>query len=176
MAGQHLAFLPRNRSRSLRPNDTTDPEQIIIKVRSVSGKNLASIEMQAHDRCLLLKHRVSAALSVCTCKFDLSAGVDLMRSHLNLHRYRAIISSDNVVTLILQSLDVTATSITQLFQAHVCFKFMKEAGASAEHILQYLCDNSLAIDARALRNAGFSLSELVQACKKTRVCGMSSPR
>ena len=40
---------------------------------------------------------------------------------------------------------------------------MKEAGASAEDILQYLCDNNLDIDACAFRNAGFSLSELVQA-------------
>ena len=176
MAGQHVAFAPRNRSRSPRPNDTTDPEQMIIQVRSVSGKILASIETQAHDRCLLLKHRVSAALSICTCKFDLIAGVHLMRTHLNLHRYRAGISSDNVVTLVLQCLDVTATSITQLFQAHICFKCMKEAGASAEHILQYLCDNNLDIDARALRNAGFSLSELVQARKqKQKFAGCPSP-
>ncbi len=136
MAGQHVAFAPRNRSRSPRPDDTTAPEQMIIQVRSVSGKILACIEMQARDRCLLLKHNVSAALSICTCKFDLSAGVVVMRSGLNLHGYCARISPGNVVTLILKSLDVTTTSISQLFQAHVCFKCMKEAGAGAEDILQ----------------------------------------
>ena len=40
---------------------------------------------------------------------------------------------------------------------------MKEAGAGAEDILKHLVDNRLDIDARALWNAGFSLSELVQA-------------
>ena len=45
---------------------------------------------------------------------------------------------------------------------------MKETGASADHILQYLCDNYLYIDARALRKAGFSLSELVQARKENK--------
>ncbi len=43
---------------------------------------------------------------------------------------------------------------------------MKEAGANAEDILKHLVDNRLDIDARALWNAGFSLSELVQAREK----------
>ena len=138
-------------------------------------KNLACIEMKARDRCLLLKHKISAALSICTCKFDLSAGVVLMRSGLNLHGYRARISSGNVVTLILKSLDVTTTSISQLFQAHVCFKCMKEAGASAENILQYLCDNNVDIDARAFRNAGFGLGELMQARRNNKHLRGASP-
>ena len=124
MAGQHIAFSLGNRSRSPWPNDTTDPEQMIIKVRSVSGKILASIEMQAHDRCLLLKHRVSAALSICTCKFDLIADVHLMETHHSLLTYRAELSADKVVSLVLRTVDVTATSIAQLFQANVYFKCM----------------------------------------------------
>ena len=163
MAGQEVTFAPRNRSRSPRPNDTTAPERMIIKVRSVTGMILANIEMQTQDRCLLLKQKVSAALSICTCKFDLIADVHFMETHHSLHRYRAELSADKVVSLVLRSVDVTATSIAQLFQAHVCFKCMKEAGASAGHILQYLCNNNLDIDARAFRDAGFSLSELVQA-------------
>ena len=43
---------------------------------------------------------------------------------------------------------------------------MKEAGASAEDILKHLVHNRLDIDARALRNAGFSLRELVQPREK----------
>ena len=85
---------------------------------------------------------------------------------LSLHRYR---------NLILQTIDVTATSIAQLFQARVCFKCMKEAGASAEDILKHLVDNRLDIDARALRNAGFSLSELVQARDNLKLPGIRLP-
>ena len=117
--------------------------------------------------------KVSAALSICTCKFDLSAVVVLMRSGLNLHGYCAIISPDNVVTLILKSLDVTTTSISQLFQAHVCFKCMKEAGASAEHILQYLCDTLMLALFEMQDSASASWCKPV---KKTRVCGMPFPR
>ena len=85
---------------------------------------------------------------------------------LSLHRYR---------NLILQTIDVTATSIAQLFQARVCFKSMKEAGAGAEDILKHLVDNRLDIDARALRNAGFSLSELVQARDNLKLPGIRLP-
>ena len=149
MAGRHAAFAPRSRSRSPQPIATTDPGEMIIKVRGVSGKTVASIVMQTHDPCCVLKHRIYSALSICTCKFELSAGVDLMRNDLNLHRYRTRIAPDNVVNLILQTIDVTATSIAQLFQAHVCFKCMKEAGASAEDILKHVVNNRLDIDARA---------------------------
>ena len=68
--------------------------------------------------------------------------------------------------MIVQTIDVTDTSIDQLFSARVCFKCMKEAGASAEDILEYVVGNRLAIDAVELRRAGFSLSELVQARHK----------
>ena len=124
MAGQHVAFAPRNRSRSPRPNDTTAPERIIIKVRSVTGIILANIEMQTQDRCLLLKQIISAALSICTCKFDLSADVNFMETHHSLHRCHAVLLADKVVSLVLRSVDVTATSIAQLFQANVYFKCM----------------------------------------------------
>ncbi len=52
---------------------------------------------------------------------------------------------------------------------------MKEAGASAEDILKHLVNNRLDIDARALWNAGFSLSELVQAREKTCTFFISTP-
>ena len=45
---------------------------------------------------------------------------------------------------------------------------MKDAGASADDILEYVADNRLDIDAVKLRSAGFSLSELVQACKNNK--------
>ena len=68
--------------------------------------------------------------------------------------------------MIVQTIDVTDKSIDQLFSARVCFKCMKEAGASAEDILEYVVGNKLAIDAVELRRAGFGLSELVQARNK----------
>ena len=166
MAGRHAAVVPRSRSRSPQAIARTDPGEMIIQVRGLSGTIVASIEMHTHDRCRVLKHRISSALGICTCKLELSAGVDSMRDDLNLHRYRTRLGRDNVVNLILQTIDVTATSIAQLFQARVCFKCMKEAGASAEDILKHLVQNRLDVDARALRNAGFSLSELVQAREK----------
>ena len=52
---------------------------------------------------------------------------------------------------------------------------MKEAGAGAEDILKHLVDNRLDIDARALRNAGFSLSELVQARDNLKLPGIRLP-
>ena len=166
MAGRHAAVVPRSRSRSPQAIARTDSGEMIIQVRGLSGTIVASLKMHTHDRCRVLKHRISSAVGICACKLQLSAGVDSMRDDLNLHRYRTRLGRDNVVNLILQTIDVTATSIAQLFQARVCFKCMKEAGASAEDILKHLVHNRLDIDARALRNAGFSLRELVQPREK----------
>ena len=86
-----------------------------------------------------------------------------MRNNVELKRYLGKLAPDNIVTMIVQTIDVTDKSIYQLFSAKVCFKCMKEAGASAEDILEYVFGNKLAIDAVELRRAGFGLSELVQA-------------
>ncbi len=86
-----------------------------------------------------------------------------MRNGLEVKRYSGRIAPDNVVNLTLQTTDVSATTIAQLFQDQMCFTCMKEAGASAEDILQHVVRNQRAIDAIKLRSAGFTLSELVQA-------------
>ena len=86
-----------------------------------------------------------------------------MRNGLKLKRYLRRLAPDNVVPLTLQT---AASSIAQLFQDRVCFKCMKEGGASAEEIFAYVVDNALDIDAAELRRAAFNLSELVQARNK----------
>ena len=86
-----------------------------------------------------------------------------MRNGLRVRRYSKRLAPDNVVHLILQTLDVSATTIAQLFQNQVCFKCMKEAGASAVDTFQHVVRNALAIDFVELRGAGFTLSQLVQA-------------
>ncbi len=166
MAGRHAAVVPRSRSRSPQAIARTDSGEMTIQVRGLSGTIVASLKMHTHDRCRVLKHRISSAVGICACKLQLSAGLDLMRDDHNLHRYRKRLGPDNVVNLILQTIDAMSTSIAQLIQARVCFKCMKEAGASAEDILKHLVHNRLDIDARALRNAGFSLRELVQPREK----------
>ncbi len=175
MAGRHAAVVPRHRSRSPQAIARTDSGEMTIQVRGLSGTIVASLKMHTHDRCRVLKHRISSAVGICACKLQLSAGMDSVRDDLNLHRYRTRLGRDNVVNLILQTIDVTATSIAQLFQARVCFKCMKEAGASAEDILKHLVQNRLDVDARALRNAGFSLSELVQARDNLKLPGIRLP-
>ena len=140
---------------------------IVIKVTwEITGETVATLEMQSEEECHILKRKISSVLSTCTCKIVMQAGVETMRNGLKLKRYIGKIAPDNIVTLILQTIDVTATSIAQLFQARVCFKCMKEAGASAEDIFKYVVDNKLDIDAVELRRAGFNLSELVQARHK----------
>ena len=98
---------------------------MIIEVRCISGKTVATLEMHSDESCQDLKRRISSVLSTCTCKIVMQAGVETMRNGLRLKRYIGKIAPDNIVTLILQTIDVTATSIAQLFQSQVCFKCMK---------------------------------------------------
>ena len=140
---------------------------IVIKVTwDITGETVATLEMQSEEECHILKRKISSVLSTCTCKIVMQAGAETMRNGLKLKRYIGKIAPNNIVTLILQTIDVTATSIAQLFQSQVCFKCMKEAGANAEDIFKYVVDNKLDIDAIELRRAGFNLSELVQARHK----------
>ena len=60
MAGRHAAVVPRSRSRSPQAVARTDPGEMISQVRGVSGISVASIEMHTHDRCRVLKHRISS--------------------------------------------------------------------------------------------------------------------
>ena len=143
MAGRHAAVVPRSRSRSPQAIARTDSGEMIIQVRGLSGTIVASLKMHTHDRCRVLKHRISSAVGICACKLQLSAGMDSMRDDLNLHRYRTRLGRDNVVNLIIQTIDLTSTSNAQLHQARFCYKCMKEAGASAEDILQHLADNRI---------------------------------
>ena len=110
---------------------------MIIEVRGmITGETVATLEMQSEESCNSLKRKISSVLSTCTCKMVMQAGGETMRNGLKLKRYIRKIAPTNIVTLILQTIDVTATSIAQLFQAQVCFKCMKEAGASAEDIFR----------------------------------------
>ena len=61
MAGRHAAVVPRSRSRSPQAVARTDPGEMISEVRGVSGISAASIEMHTHDRCRVLKRRISSA-------------------------------------------------------------------------------------------------------------------
>ena len=60
MAGRHAAVVPRSRSRSPQAVARTDPGEMISQVRGVSGISVASIEMHTHDRCRVLKRRISS--------------------------------------------------------------------------------------------------------------------
>ena len=60
MAGRHAAVVPRSRSRSPQAVARTDPGEMISQVRGVSGTSVASIEMHTHDRCRVLKRRISS--------------------------------------------------------------------------------------------------------------------
>ena len=64
MAGRHAAVVPRSRSRSPQAVARTDPGEMINQVRGLSGTIVASIEMHTHDRCHVLKHRISSVLHV----------------------------------------------------------------------------------------------------------------
>ena len=103
---------------------------IIIKVTwEITGETVATLEMQSEEECHILKRKISSVLSTCTCKIVMQAGADTMKNGLKLKRYIGRIAPNNIVTLILQTIDVTATSIAQLFQARVCFLFqMYERG------------------------------------------------
>ena len=136
---------------------------MIIRVTCMDRHTVATLTMQSNHRCLALKNRISQVLSICTCKIKLCAGSEIMRNGLEVKRYSGRIAPDNVVNLTLQTTDVSATTIAQLFQDQVCFKCMKDAGASAEDIFQHVVRNALDIDAVELRRPGFTLSQLVQA-------------
>ena len=64
MAGRHAAVVPRSRSRSPQAVARTDPGEMINQVRGLGGTIVASIEMHTHDRCHVLKHRISSVLHV----------------------------------------------------------------------------------------------------------------
>ena len=144
----------------------TQSGEMIIGVTCMNGNTVATLTMQSDESCLALKDGISQVLSVCTCKIKLCAGSETMRNGLQVRRYSRRIAPDNVVNLILQTIDVSVTSIAQSFQDQVCFKCVKEAVASAADIFQYVAGNALDIDAVELRRAGFTLSQLVQARNK----------
>ena len=171
MAGQEVTFAPRNRSRSPRPNDTTAPERILIKVRSVTGIILANTEMQTQDRCLLLKQKVSAALSICTCKFDLNADVNFMETHHSLHRFHAVLSNfnanNNITYLVIPSLNMIWSLIGEIAVYLVyCY-------ANARACL-YTTVSTLLIADNALTNC-FSLSFNRLSLADTRVAPTYKP-
>ena len=144
----------------------TESAKHSIQIRGISGETVVTLTMLSDQCCHHLHDKISSVLYICTCKILLIAGTEKMRKNINLERYLRKLAPDNIVTMIVKTIDVADTSIDQLFRARVCFKCMKEAGASAEAILEYVVRNKLALNAVELRRAGFSLSELVQARRK----------
>ena len=98
--------------------------EMIIGVTCMNGNTVATLTMQSDESCLGLKDRISQVFSICTCKIKLCAGRETMRNGLQVRRYSRRIAPYNVVNLILQTIDVSVTSIAQLFQDQIYFKCM----------------------------------------------------
>ena len=129
-----------------------------ITVKRIDGSTVCEIEARLDWRCVELKQQISNYLGICKCKFRLVAGMHLVRDGLYVRRIMKFILPDLVVQLIEQP--VVRTSAADLHASGVCFKCMREVGVQANEILAL---PNIAVDAAALRRAGFSLEALVRA-------------
>lgn len=89
-----------------------------------------------------------------------------MRDGLAVRRYLERLAPDNIVTVTMHAIaDAAESSIDARIECEceLCFKCMKDAGISAVRFFSYWVPRKKRINAVKLREAGFSLDELLAA-------------
>ena len=144
-----------------------------VTIKRISGSTVCEIEARLEGSCLELKKQISDYLGICDCKFRLLAGAHEVMGEWSYRsaKFDAVwqimkfIEPDFVLQFIEQP--IVLTNAADLHASGVCFKCMREVGVQAHQILGLpmafvLFPTNTAV-ASAMREAGFSLVELLRA-------------
>ena len=145
---------------------------VTVQVQRVSGELVCSVDLKPDKDTLLgVKDNVAYSAGFCTCQLRfVTRGGDVVREGLLVRRWIEKINPDNILHVVRREphASFTRTGLLSTLTAQLlheqsyCFKCMRDFGISAKELIILGCNRSdIPVDAKKLRDAGYSLSELV---------------
>ena len=136
----------------------TMPHEMVV--RSISGGILCCISVATDTACGRdLSFKIASQTGICECKLQLAAGNCIVQSDTSVARILELMQPNNVIYACQRRMLASGSNAADLIADGFCFRCMKLSGVQADEILALPRD----IDVRALKAAGYSLTELVRA-------------
>ena len=106
---------------------------------------------------------ISETVGICDCKFFLVANGNTIHVGGFVDEIFDDMGTQNVVQLIRKVVPPLPFHGLAMEQAGYCLKCMREEGVTAEEYIEYRYDRGRDLDIETLRDAGFTLTELLEA-------------
>lgn len=131
-----------------------------VVVKRIGGDTVCEIDNAMPQWCGRdFARAISTHSGICACKIQLLASEYILRVGTPMKKIRKWIQPDCILYLSEKIICATGTNATDLYADGFCLKCMRLAGVQAVEILA----EPGAVNAVALRDAGFSLDVLVRA-------------
>ena len=131
-----------------------------FEVKGMTGDTLCHITTSTHDAYGRdLKVSVANKLGICECRLDLVAGPHRIAMGTPMVKILRWVKPGNTMYAIRKNSDAGGINAKDMIEKGYCSMCMRKAGVGAYELLAVSND----IDVVGLRNAGYSLSELVTA-------------